>query len=113
MELMPALEIRWLNGWIPLGLLVLVEGLLLKAFPRKVVARLFDRSGWNKKQAVFTVIGKLFSLACLILIVFTPLKIGTGAFIVGAVLYVLGLTGLVVAIFNFRTTPVSLRSPGS
>ena len=107
MELMPTLEIGWLNGWIPLGLLVLVEGLLLKAFPRKVVARLFDRSGWDRKQVVFTVIGKLFSLACLFLIVFTPLKIGTGAFIAGAVLYVLGLAGLVVAIFNFRTTPVS------
>jgi len=106
MELMPALEIGWLNGWMPLGLLVLVEGLLLKVFPREVVARLFDRSGWDKKQAVFTVIGKLFSLACLVLIVLTPLKIDSGAFIIGAVLYVLGLVGLVVAIFDFRNTPI-------
>jgi protein-S-isoprenylcysteine O-methyltransferase Ste14 len=105
MELMPALEIGWLNGWMPLGLLVLVEGLLLKVFPREVVARLFDRSGWSKKQALFTVVGKLFSLACLALIVFTPLKVGSGVFIVGAVLYALGLVGLVVAIFDFRNTP--------
>lgn len=106
MEPIPTLGIGWLNGWIPLGLLVLVEGLLLKIFPKDVVARLFDRSGWNKKQIAFTVIGKVFSLACLVLIVFTPLKIGSGVFIVGAVLYVLGLMGLVVALFDFRNTPV-------
>jgi len=106
MELMPALEIGWLNGWLPLGLLVLVEGLLLKVFPQEVVARLFDRSGWNKKQAVFTVMGKLFSLACLALIVLTPLKVGSGVFIAGAVLYTLGLVGLVVAILDFRNTPL-------
>lgn len=106
MKLIPALEIGWLNGWIPLAVLILVEGLLLKVFSKEVVARLFDRSGWEKKQVVFTVIGKLFSLACLVLIVFTPLKVGSTAFIVGAVLYVLGLVGLVMAILNFRNTPV-------
>ena len=106
MELLPALKAGWLNGLIPLGLLVLVEGLLLKVFPKDVVTRLLDRSGWNRKQAVFTVIGKLFSLVCLILIVFTQLKVGSGVFIVGAVLYALGLVGLVVAIFDFRNTPL-------
>jgi protein-S-isoprenylcysteine O-methyltransferase Ste14 len=106
MELMPSLELGWLNGWIPLGLLVLVEGLLLKFFPKEVVSRLFDRSGWNRRQAVFMVIGKLFSLVCLVLIFLTPLKIGSTVFVVGAVLYTLGLVGLVVAIFDFRVTPV-------
>jgi len=106
MELLPALRIGWLNGWIPWGLLVLVEGLLLKVFPRDVAARLFDRSGWSRKQAAFTVVGKLFSLACLVLIVFTPLKAGSGVFVVGVALYLLGLAGLVVALFDFRNTPL-------
>jgi protein-S-isoprenylcysteine O-methyltransferase Ste14 len=106
MEVIPALEIGWLNGWMPLGLLVLVEGLLLKVFPKEVTSRLIDRSGWSKKQAVFTVIGKLCSLACLVLIILTPLKIGSAVFIVGVVLYVLGLVGLVRAIFDFRKTPL-------
>ena len=106
MEAVPALEIGWLNGWIPLGLLVLVEGLPLTVFPKDVTARFFDRSGWSRKQAVFTVIGKLFSLACLVLIIFTPLKSGSAVFIVGAALYVLGLVGLVGAIFDFRNTPL-------
>jgi len=106
MELIPALEIGWLNGWIPLGLLCVAEGLLLKTSPQDVVARLFDRSGWDKRQRVFTVIGKLFSLACLVLIIFTPLRIGSGVFILGMTLYTLGLVGLVIAIFDFKNTPL-------
>jgi protein-S-isoprenylcysteine O-methyltransferase Ste14 len=106
MELLPALKLGWLNGWIPLGLLVLVEGLLLLTSPKDVRARLFDRSGWNRKQAVFTVVGKLFSLVCLVLIVFTPLKIDPGVFIIGLVLYLPGLVGLVMAIMSFRNTPI-------
>jgi len=106
MEWIPALKIGWLNGWIPFGLLCLTEGLLLLIFPSDVVGRLFDRSSWSREQKIFTAVGKLFSLACLVLIILTPLKIGAGVFIVGAILYVLGLAGLVVAIFNFRSTPL-------
>ena len=106
MELVPTLEMGWLNGWTPLCLLCLVEGLLLVVFPKDVRVRLFDRSGWDKKQKTFTVVGKLFSLACLVLIILTPMKTGSGAFIMGTILYALGLVGLVVALFDFKNTPL-------
>ncbi len=106
MELVPTLKIGWLNGWILLCLLCLIEGFLLIVFPKDVVTRLFDRSGWDKKQRTFTVIGKLFSLACLILIILTPLKIGSIALVLGTILYILGLVGLIIAILNFRNTPL-------
>jgi len=83
-----------------------VEGLLLKTFPKDVIARLFDRSGWDKRQVVFTVMGKLFSLGCLVLIIFAPLQIGSSAFIFGMILYALGLVGLIIAIFDFKNTPL-------
>jgi len=106
MELVPTLKYGWLNGWILLCLLCLIEGFLLIVFPKDVVTRLFDRSGWDKKQRTFTVIGKLFSLACLILIILTPLKIGSSVLVVGTILYILGLVGLIIAILNFRNTPL-------
>ena len=107
MELIPALDIGWLNGWILLAFEFLIQGSLLLVFPKDVVSRLFDRSGWNAKQRVFTIIGKLFSLACLILIILTPLKINSSAFIVGLILYAIGLAGLVVAMLNFKDTPLN------
>lgn len=112
MELVPAIKFGWLNGWIPFGLLCLVEGLLLLTSPKDVTRRLFDRSTWRKRQATFTVIGKVFSLICIVLIVLTPLKVGSAAFVAGVVLYLLGLTGLVTAILNFRHAPLDQPATG-
>lgn len=105
MELFPELKFGLLNGWIFLGLLGLADGICFLIFPKDVVRRLFDRSGWSQKQIVFTVIGKVCALGSLILIVFTPLKVGTPVFVVGALVTALGLIGLVVALLNFKATP--------
>ena len=106
MELFPRLEIGWLNGWVLLAVEFLIQGFLLLVFPKDVVSRLFDRSGWEKKQKIFTVVGKVFSLVCLILIVLTSMKVDSGVFIVGLVLYAIGIIGLVVAMFNYKDTPL-------
>jgi len=49
MELFPHLEIGWLNGWVLLAVEFLIEGFLLLVFPKNVVSRLFDRSGWERR----------------------------------------------------------------
>ncbi len=105
MEFFPVLKIGWLNGWILFALEVSIQGFLLLVFPKDVVARLFDRSGWSVKQRAFLILGKLFSLACLVLIILTPLKTHTVVFIIGLVLYAIGLGGLVMSMFNFKDTP--------
>jgi hypothetical protein len=105
MELIPTLEFGLFNRWILLAFDFLIEGGLLLVFPQDVVSRLFDRSGWSRKQRVFTIMGKVFSLACLILIALTPLTINSSAFGVGIILYATGLVGLVVAVLNFKGTP--------
>lgn len=108
MELIPALEIGWLNGWILVFLKFLIFGILLKVFPKDVVARLYDydKSGWSKTQRAFYVIGKLLALVCLVLIIFTPLKIRSNIFIPGIILFALGLAGFIIALFNFKNTPL-------
>ena len=103
--MMPSLEIGWLNGWILLVVEFLIQGFMLMIFPKPVVSRLFDRSGWSHKQRTFTIFGKTFSLACLILIILTPLKISSIAFLIGLVFYSIGIAGLVVAMMNFKDTP--------
>ena len=106
MEWMPSLEFGWLNGWLVVALLALTEGTLFLAFPRDVVARLFDRSGWTQRQVVFTVTGKLCALVCLVLLTLTPLKLGSTVFIVGMIVVALGWLGLVKALFDFKNTPL-------
>lgn len=106
MELLPDLTIGWLNGWLVIILLALADGILFLTFPKKVVRRLFDRSGWSQRQQAFTIVGKLCGLVCLTLLTLTPLKIGSPVFVMGMILTVFGLFGLVEALFDFRNTPL-------
>ena len=112
MELYPDLHFGLLNGWIALALLALADGVCFLVFPKDVVKRLWDRSGWSQKQVVFTVVGKLCALVCLVLLILTPLKLGSAVFWIGSVVAVLGLVGLVTALLNFKNTsfdqPVAL-----
>ena len=108
MELIPTLKIGWLNGWILLCLIYLIFGILLILFPKDVVSRLYnyDRSSWSKTQRAFYIIGKLLALVCLVLIIFTPLKIRANIFIPGIILFAFGLAGFIIALFNFKNTPL-------
>jgi protein-S-isoprenylcysteine O-methyltransferase Ste14 len=106
MELFPALGLGWLNGWLLLVSFYVVFGFLLLVFPKEVVKRLYDRSGWSRAQRILNAIGKVAMFACLALIIFAPLKIGEGVFVFGMVLFVLGLVGMMAALFNYRNTPI-------
>ena len=108
MELLPALEIGWCNGWVLLCVLYMIFGILLMAFPAEVVARLYEhnRSDWSKAQRASYVTGKISAIVSMVLMIFSPLKIGTNVFIPGIVIYILGLTGFFIALLNFRYTPL-------
>jgi len=76
------------------------------SFPKDVVARLYDRSGWSRTKRILIAIGKLPVLACFVLIVLTPLRIGEGVFVLGGAVFALGLIGLVIALINYKNTPL-------
>jgi protein-S-isoprenylcysteine O-methyltransferase Ste14 len=105
MEFFPDLKFGLLNGWILLGFHVLIQGSLMLIFPKDVNVRLLDRSNWSMMQRLFLILGKIFSLACLMFIILTPLKFDSALFFIGILIYIAGLTGLVVSMFNFRNTP--------
>lgn len=106
MEWFPDLRLGWLNGWLVLGLLVVTDLTVFRLFPRPVVRRLFDRSGWSRNQVVFTALGKLVAAASLVLLILTPLKVGRPVFGIGLGISLLGLAGLVRALLDFRAAPV-------
>jgi protein-S-isoprenylcysteine O-methyltransferase Ste14 len=106
MEWIPVMKLGWMNGWLMLGFFYLVFGVLMLVFPKKIVAKLYRVSGWRKEHRLLWFAGKPFSLTCLAIIIFTPLKIGQGVFIVGSVLFLLGFIVMIVALFNYLNTPV-------
>jgi len=106
MDLIPQLGLGWLYGWLPLAIFFAVFGLVLWALPKSVVSKLYDQSEWTARQRRITRVGKVFALACTVLLVLSPLQVGSGVFWLGAVVFGLGLVGLVVALLNFaRMSP--------
>ena len=108
MELFPMLGLGWLNGWILLGFWIVIQGLSLLVISKDMRERLFefDRSGWTKKQRGSFTTGKILALVFLIVTILTPIKIDSIEFLIGLSVYSIGLLGLVVAIYNFKNTPL-------
>jgi len=106
MELIPALEIGFLNGWILIVLLFGAYGFVLAFFPKNVFDRLYDRSGQRKRQGIRQVSIVILVLLWFIMVSLTPLKIGSVVFIIGILIYSLGLIGLLIALYNFKNTPM-------
>ncbi len=105
MQLFPKLSIGLLNGWIFLLVYGIVFGGVVKSFPKDVIARLYDTSHWTPTQKTFTRIVKVFALSIFVLVALTPLNVDTFVFWLGSAIFVLGMIGVIVALFNFRNTP--------
>jgi len=96
MELTPEFNLGLLNGWLLLVFFYAVFGILLLSFQKNVVARLYDRSAWSKRQKTLSAIGKLLIFSWFALVILTPLKIGHVVFVVGGALYLLGFCALAI-----------------
>lgn len=106
MELLPTLRFGLFSGWLLAAIFYLVFGILLLIFPKPVVARLYDRSGQPDRSTLRRVLGMLLFLVWLTLAILTPLRSGSLALGVGLAVYGLGLIGFVVALLNYRSTPL-------
>jgi protein-S-isoprenylcysteine O-methyltransferase Ste14 len=106
MELFPDLEFGLINGWILIVLFYVVYGIMLIFFPKSVVARLYDRTDQRAYQVLRRLLGLILVLFWFILVILTPLKIGDVVFVIGISIYSLGLIGFVIALLNYKNTPV-------
>ncbi|GAH38370.1 unnamed protein product, partial [marine sediment metagenome] len=106
MEIFPAFEIGWLNGWIFMLIFFLIFGIVIKTCPKEVITRLYDNKGWTRTQYIFTKLAKLCALIHLILVIFTPLNIGSIEFIIGISIFLIGTIGFVIAVINFKKAPL-------
>ena len=105
MELFPPLKLGLFNGWLLILTFWGIFGLTLRTYSPEGRAQLFDRSGWNERQKRISAIGRPFTLVNIILIIFTPLKIGEPVFFIGLTLFLLGLFIVVSALVTYRDTP--------
>jgi len=107
LELFPIVTLGLLNGWILLVIFFSIELVLVLSFPKGTRGRLFEyaHSRWASHHRIGLIIGKTFGAVYILLLFFSPLKLSSSLFYLGVILYIIGLTGFVIAIINFRNTP--------
>jgi protein-S-isoprenylcysteine O-methyltransferase Ste14 len=106
MEFIPKMHIGWLNGWLLLVVFYSFFGLYLLSCSRLIVKKLYSVAGWSKREYAFSAFGKPFSLACIGLVIFSPLKFGTLVFWIGLIVYLAGTAVMFTALFEYRAVPV-------
>jgi protein-S-isoprenylcysteine O-methyltransferase Ste14 len=106
MEFFPQLELTLLGGWLFIITIAILQPSILLFMPKLVRSRLLDRSNFTRNQKILTVISKTIVLLVQIILIFTPLAIGSIEFIIGIILFLSGIIGEVIAVINFKMTPL-------
>lgn len=106
MEFFPSLELTFFGGWLLIICIAILQPSILLIMPKEVRSRLLDRSNFTRDQKILTVISKFIVLLVQINMVFTPLAIGSIEFFIGIILFLLGIIGEVIAVINFKMTPL-------
>jgi protein-S-isoprenylcysteine O-methyltransferase Ste14 len=105
MELFPELELGLLNGWTLIIFFYAAYGIILIFLPKKVVARLYDRSDQGDYPVVRRILGLILVFLWFMLAILNPLKTDDLVFVIGISLYSLGFIGFVFALINYKNTP--------
>jgi protein-S-isoprenylcysteine O-methyltransferase Ste14 len=105
MELFPALQLGWLNGWLFLPLIYFCTEGLAKRLPKAISPRLFDHGGWNRSDEIIALFGGIPTLIYFILLILSPLKTGSGLLPIGAVIFAAGAIACAHSILMFAKTP--------
>ncbi len=106
MNWLPIFEITWLGGWIYFIVYAMVFFITLGSCSKEVRRRLYDRSLLDRRTIILATIGNSFWLGNIVLIVFGKLTIGSLEFILGTVIFIIGLVLLEISVLSFRNKPL-------
>ena len=91
MEFLPELKLTLFNGWIFLISFYLLQIYNLTFVSKQMRDRLLDRSNFDRKQWLFTLIGKCFSIPAMLLMILTPITSEFIVFLLGVVIFLFGM----------------------
>ena len=96
-----------LGGWIFLVVLWLVPCITLVTVSKSMRKKLTNRSNFSRKQKRILIVSKILALIEIVLITMTPLNYPSIDFNVGIAIYVFGMVGFIIAIWNYVGTPLN------
>ena len=107
MEFFPHMVPTLLGGWIFLVILWLVPCITLLTVSKSMREKLTDRSNFSRNQKMILIISKILALIEIVIIIMTPLNYPSIDFNIGIIIYVFGMVGFIIAIWNYVETPLN------
>ncbi|MFX0091229.1 MAG: hypothetical protein ACFFBD_05650, partial [Candidatus Hodarchaeota archaeon] len=107
MEFFPEWQLTLFNGWFLFIWYVILIGVMTISASKEVRDRLFDRTNFTRAQKIITVIEKGLAPVLLIIMLLTPLALGSIDFIIGFIIFILGMIGMTIAVYDFIKTPLN------
>jgi len=101
----PIFEIGWLNAWLGALPLVAVPWLMILFGRRETSARMGAMSPYQGGAKIAALGGTVLYYVAALYTIWLPLKIGTGLFYAGVVVFLIGIICLIVGRINFSKTP--------
>ncbi len=105
MEIFPHLQLGLINGWIFLPFIYISTEGVAKRLPKDISKRLFDHGNWTRKDENIALLAGMPTLVYFILLIFTPLKVGSWLLFIGISLFIFGAVTCVHSIMMFAKTP--------
>lgn len=108
MRVMPVFEIGMMNGWLYLVAYFIGLAMMAISFPRNKRKKLFYKPNPPKgiPRREYLAWGRIAAVAFNLLMIWTPLQIGSLSFAAGSFIYVIGYVIVIVSLVNFLRTPV-------
>ena len=108
MDLLPKFQAGILNGWIPLIIYFISLIVSASLYSKEARVWLFNNPQ-DENISVFKFIrlfGELAMVAYILMVVFTPMRIGDPVFLAGAIVFFIGFVLEMSALYYFRKAPM-------
>jgi protein-S-isoprenylcysteine O-methyltransferase Ste14 len=106
------MQINLFNAWF-LAVPMIIVGIYIAVFHGNTAKRMADMTGYSRKEKAVTVSASIAPHLFTLLTIFISLSTTTVASVIGAPLYIIGLTGFVAAVSsNIKTPPEALAIRG-
>lgn len=107
MEFLPALRLGLLNGWLLLVAYFAGLATMVASFSREKRRKLFLEPSYPRGSLgwVIVTVGRIAAVSFVLLMFFTPLRLGTPCFYVGMVVYVAGFVVVMLSLLDYRRAP--------
>lgn len=104
MQLLPKLHFAFLNGWLFLVIYFFGLAITVSTYSKEKRKKLFYEPSYPKEdpRRIVITLGRIAAVSFVVLMFFTPLRLGTLYFYVGLLIYMVGFAMVMISLLEYK-----------